>query len=80
MELYAQAVDARLLSHWREDEPFSLDVHGMSAPTAACAVRHALRHEVGNFMSADLKIITGSGVLPPRQLTLTLTLTLTPNP
>ena len=24
-----------------------LNVHGMSAPTAACAVRHALRHEVG---------------------------------
>ena len=61
MELYAGAVEAGVLSHWREDEPFSLDVHGMSAATAACAVRHALRHEVCNFMSADLKIITGSG-------------------
>ena len=72
MELYAQAVDARLLSHWREDEPFSLDVHGMSAPTAACAVRHALRHEVGNFMSADLKIITGSGRHSPKGVPLLL--------
>merc|ERR1740124_2148488 len=61
MEVYAQAAEAGVLSHWRDDEPFSIDVHGLSAPTAACAVRHALRHEVGNFMSADLKIITGSG-------------------
>ena len=35
---------AGALSHWRDDEPFSIDLHGFSAPTAACAVRCTLGH------------------------------------
>lgn len=61
MQTYAQGVEAGALVHWREDEPFSIDVHGFSQHSAVCAVRYALRHEIGNFMSADLKIITGLG-------------------
>ena len=59
--LYASGVESGAFSHWRDDAPFALDLHGFSAGAAVCAVRHALRHEVGNFLQHDLKIITGRG-------------------
>jgi hypothetical protein len=30
--------------------------------TAACAVRYVLRHELGNYIQQDLKIVTGRGL------------------
>ena len=61
LELYALAVGDKVFSHWHQGEAFSLDLHGFSQPTAACAVRYALSHEVGNYLPCDLKIITGRG-------------------
>lgn len=60
-ELYAHAVDDGAFSHWHASEPFSLDLHGFTPGTAACAVRHVLTRELGNYLPSDLKIITGRG-------------------
>jgi len=59
MSLYALALEDGVFSHWRSDEPFTLDLDRFAAQTAACAVRHALYHEVGNFLESDLRITTG---------------------
>lgn len=61
MQLYALAVQSGAISHWLDDEPLTMDLHGFTQQTAACAVRHVLRHEIGNFMSGDLRIVTGAG-------------------
>lgn len=61
MQLYALAVQSGVISHWLDDEPLTMDLHGFTQQTAACAVRHVLRHEIGNFMSGDLRIVTGAG-------------------
>ena len=63
--LYAAAAGERKFSHWRDDEPLTLDLHDMSTAVAATAVRHALSHEVGNYLHADLRIVTGSGKHSP---------------
>lgn len=61
MQLYALAVQSGAISHWIDKEPLTMDLHGFTQQTAACAVRHVLRHEIGNFMSGDLRIVTGAG-------------------
>lgn len=61
MELYALGVEDKIFSHWRKDEPFSIDLHLFSQPCAACAIRHVFQHELSNFLPSDLKIITGAG-------------------
>jgi len=61
MQLYALAVQSHAIGHWLDDEPLTIDLHGFTQQTAACAVRHVLRHEIGNFMSGDLRIVTGAG-------------------
>lgn len=38
-----------------------LDLHGFSAGMAECAVRFVLRHELGNYIQQDLKVVTGRG-------------------
>jgi len=65
MELYALGVKDGTYHHWHDDEPFSLDLHGYTQAAAVCAVRHVLAHELGNYIPADLKIITGQGKHSP---------------
>ena len=62
MQIYTLGVEDGRLSHWHRGEPFSIDLHGFSVPCAACAVRYVLQHELGNYLPADLKIITGRGM------------------
>ena len=61
LSLYALGVEDGAFHHWHKDEPFSLDLHGFTCATAACAVRYVLTREVGNYLPSDLKIITGAG-------------------
>jgi hypothetical protein len=61
VEIYALGVQDKVFTHWHAGEPFSLDLHMFSQATAVSAVRYVLQHEVGNFLPADLKIITGWG-------------------
>ena len=61
VQLYALAVQERHYNHWREDEPLTIDLRGFRSSVAAAAVKYALTHEIGNFLSSDLKIITGKG-------------------
>lgn len=61
VHLYALGVEDGVFSHWHAEEPFSLDLHGFSQPTAAMAVRYVLQRELANYLPSDLKIITGRG-------------------
>mmetsp|Transcript_17079 Transcript_17079/g.25714 ORF Transcript_17079/g.25714 Transcript_17079/m.25714 type:complete len:142 (+) Transcript_17079:32-457(+) len=61
MRVYALGLQDGAIRHWREDEPFALDLHGFSVHTAECAVRYVLRCELGNYIEQDLKIVTGQG-------------------
>ena len=65
VELYALAVQEGVFRHWHDDEPFSMDLHRFSQATAVSAVRYVLQHELGNYLPADLKIITGRGAHTP---------------
>merc|ERR1712087_1053036 len=61
MQIYALALQAGAFKHWKEEEPFTIDLHGFSVHAAACAVRYVLHHEIGNCLQTDLKIVTGMG-------------------
>ena len=49
VRLYEQGVEDGTFSHWHADEPFSLDLHGFTQPTAAAAVR-VLRAMAARFL------------------------------
>lgn len=72
VEIYALGVEDKVFSHWHAGEPFSLDLHKFSQATAVSAVRYVLQHELGNYLPADLKIITGWGQHTPEGATPTL--------
>lgn len=61
MHVYGLGVQDGAISHWLEEEPFALELHGFSEHMAACAVRYVLRYELGNYIQQDLKIVTGRG-------------------
>jgi len=57
MQIYAMAVREGAFVHWRDTDPFTIDVHSFNIEVAVCAVRYALQHEIGNYIQDDLKII-----------------------
>jgi len=61
MALYSYGVEDGIFSHWLEDEPLTIDLHGFSVHTAACAIRYVLMHELSNYLESDLRIVTGAG-------------------
>ena len=57
LSLYALGVEDGAFHHWHKDEPFSLDLHGFTCATAACAV---------SWSSADsglVRLVGSSGLL-----------------
>jgi len=57
MQMYATALQEGAFNHWRDADPFTIDVHHFNVEVAVCAVRFALQHEIGNYIQDDLKIV-----------------------